>query len=98
MADGTEWASFELPRTAESMSARELRQEIERVADGLERLASHVRQCSFGVEGAGSSTDGAYVRIAADIQHYIAGALPNLLLSRLAIIAADADIARAKGL
>ncbi|MDG4792065.1 hypothetical protein O7626_40325 [Micromonospora sp. WMMD1102] len=82
-----------IPSTVEGYAAETLRRHIERAADELEQLAVSLRSRagSVGVES------GSYSSTAASVQRSVTSAVAALCLDTLTPIAAEADVARARG-
>ncbi|MFY1595530.1 hypothetical protein [Micromonospora sp. WMMD737] len=85
------------PRTAEEYAAQRMRQRIESIARDLIDLADTVRRQGPETMLVGGPGRESYGDIASRVQREVMNALPNLGLDALTGIAANADIARAKG-
>lgn len=85
------------PTTAEEYAAQRMRQRMASIAADLEALADTVRREGPETRLVGGPGRETYGGIAARVQREVMNALPNLGLDALATIAAQADIARARG-
>lgn len=84
-----------IPESVEAMSARQLARRADRIAADLRRLAERVEQEASRIDRVGKPGIPNYATVAANIQHAVVGALPNLQLNALTTDAQDADAARA---
>ena len=83
-----------IPDSAEKFCAQQLTRRAARMAADLRRLAERVEQEASQADRVPSPGLASYASIAANIQHQIMNALPNLQLNALTTLAQDADAAR----
>lgn len=82
----------------EKYQIERLRENAERIATDLERLAERVRDEARDFERvSGHTPQRRYGNVVSSIQHAVLWGLANLNIDRLATIAADADVAAAGG-
>lgn len=83
--------------TVESHTAQQLGNRIQEIAADLRRLASEVADCAPDVHRVGDTDGGSYAAVAARAAGKVLVTVPNLMLSELVKLAAEADVARARG-
>lgn len=83
--------------TVEAYASMNLRRRIEQIAAELRKLADDVSVAGGYLDRVGEPGVSSYAYVAADVQNSVVGRLPNLSLDNLTMLAAEADVARARG-